>query len=616
MTWLRMVKDNNQLVKNAAGEGHRPDHLILSIMVFLIVCLLQWFMLEISVSKAEMVLRREVFRTLISFSIVIFFNAILLLAAGSAILPQTISAILSTFLSVLNCYMIQLHGSPFRFSELRSLLTAKNVLDRYSLKLPPKINNILILLVIELVLIMFSYFSGTKQRKRSYARPASCILLCSSAAVVLYGFLSPAWRPVIGWSWKASNNDYGYPAFLLEDSLRLINRFEKPNGYSEEEINRICNSAGSDLPVRGEWEKGKYPDIVLILNETFYDPSVYEPLKLNTDLPYLDYFYSLKGVTRGYNAVPLEGTNKTEYELLTSNSSVLINLVAPFNYMYLGEQNSIVNYLKNLGYSTAALHNAENDNYSRNFAYPALGFEKILFYSDFLPETYYGNRRATDSHDYELLKETYEKAGDSPRFIYILTIQNHGGYEQNPEEYDTIHVLGDYGEITDDINEFLTSVSMSDSALKELLEYFSSVERDVFVVMTGDHPPVFVSDYNKIGIPEGDDEKEYIKGQMTPYIIWSNHKELTADYPYITCSDLVPMTLKAAGIPLSPYYRQILRLQEEYPVHLKGNYFDVDGNFFSSADGTSGSKVLDDYLYMEYNNLLSPDDRKDSLFKP
>ena len=115
-----MVKDNNQLVKNAAGEGHRPDHLILSIMVFLIVCLLQWFMLEISVSKAEMVLKREVFRTLISFSIVIFFNAILLLAAGSAILPQTISAILSTFLSVLNCYMIQLHGSPFRFSELRS----------------------------------------------------------------------------------------------------------------------------------------------------------------------------------------------------------------------------------------------------------------------------------------------------------------------------------------------------------------------------------------------------------------------------------------------------------------------------------------------------------------
>ena len=148
------------------------------------------------------------------------------------------------------------------------------------------------------------------------------------------------------------------------------------------------------------------------------------------------------------------------------------------------------------------------------------------------------------------------------------------------------------------------------------MEYFSNVERDVFVVMTGDHPPVFVSDYNKIGIPEGDDEKEYIKGQMTPYIIWSNHKELTADYPYITCSDLVPMTLKAAGIPLSPYYRQILRLQEEYPVHLKGNYFDVDGNFFSSADGTSGSKVLDDYLYMEYNNLLSLDDRKDSLFKP
>jgi hypothetical protein len=62
----------------------------------------------------------------------------------------------------------------------------------------------------------------------------------------------------------------------------------------------------------------KYPDIILILNESFFDLSVYN--NIQTDLDYLADFYSVEGATYGYAIAPYigGGTNDSEFELLTS----------------------------------------------------------------------------------------------------------------------------------------------------------------------------------------------------------------------------------------------------------------------------------------------------------
>ena len=45
------------------------------------------------------------------------------------------------------------------------------------------------------------------------------------------------------------------------------------------------------------------------------------------------------------------GTNSTEYEMLTSNSLILMPSITPFNWLNLYNANSVVSYLKGLGYS-------------------------------------------------------------------------------------------------------------------------------------------------------------------------------------------------------------------------------------------------------------------------
>ena len=55
----------------------------------------------------------------------------------------------------------------------------------------------------------------------------------------------------------------------------------------------------------------------------------------------------------------------------------------------------------------------------------------------------------------------YEDNQDGPRFMYLLTYQNHGGYEQNDNEYDTVYIQKELGDLTDDVNEYLSSVEKS-----------------------------------------------------------------------------------------------------------------------------------------------------------
>ena len=55
----------------------------------------------------------------------------------------------------------------------------------------------------------------------------------------------------------------------------------------------------------------------------------------------------------------------------------------------------------------------------------------------------------------------YNEMGDKPRFMYLLTMQNHGGYEQNDSSFDTVIAEGYYGEHDHDVDELLSIISLS-----------------------------------------------------------------------------------------------------------------------------------------------------------
>ena len=79
--------------------------------------------------------------------------------------------------------------------------------------------------------------------------------------------------------------------------------------------------------------------------------------------------------------------------------------------------------------------------------------------------------------------------------------------------------------------------------------------------------------------------------------------------------DLVPMMLRQAGLPLTPYYESILALHEEFPVRTSdGITVDRDGTVAAYTYGRPEFEKLTQYYYMEYNGLTAGSDFMAELF--
>lgn len=520
-------------------------------------------------------------------------------------------SIFCSLISIVNYYVIKYHALPLSFLEIKNFTTALNVISGYKISLDRIVFTLVFCMLVNIV-ICFLFRTLEPKTKYTYKALIKNITLFLSLVVSVYlCYFSPiSLKPIktITWSWNEAYYKYGYVACTIESSIQAIHPFNKPNGYSETALNDIAiNNKNTESFLN--------PDIILILNETFYDPGIITDLK--TDVPYLENIYTLDNTITGYAIVPAKGsTNSSEYELLTSNSLHLMPGITPFNTLDLTTANSIVSHLNALGYNTTGSHPEPGLNYSRSRGYENLGFKQIHFDVNFIDLEFYGTRHFdTDASVYKNLIRWYEEeSSDAPQFHYLLTIQNHGAYEGNPPEMDTIHVLNDYGKYTEQMNEFLSCIKLSDDAFLELTQYFSDVERPVIICMMGDHLPNFASD---IIDPTYSEEEANLLLRKVPLVIWANYKIKDINIDTISMNYVVPTLLELAEVKLSPYYQYMLDLREDIPILTSyGDYYDADGNLYkyNIKYNSSYEEAINNYFYLEYNNLQKK--RIQPLFDP
>ena len=339
-------------------------------------------------------------------------------------------------------------------------------------------------------------------------------------------------------------------------------------------------------------------------------------------MPFLD---SLENCIRGFAVGPQDraGTSLSEYELLTSNSLSMLPEVTPFTQRNLEGSYSVVSYLEALGYTTAAMHPAPSENYNREVAYPQLGFDRLSFLNkdmrwrnaDVLREF------ISDDSAFRMAKTFLEeKEAETPALIYLLTIQNHGGYdssENNGGEYALenafrMDIQKGFDSCRDAAEEYLSLVRYTDAAFEKLLSELENQVEPTLVCMVGDHGPMLGAEVESPY--EGYEWSMRQRG--TPFVIWANYPIEACDAGYIGMVQLTPLLLQTAGLPLSPYYQAILDVSEEYPVLSAAFYRDADGNFggYSYTEEIPQSERLKRYFYYEYNSLLSPKNRMDEIF--
>ena len=546
-----------------------------------------------------------------------------------------VSGTVFTLLAIINYYTRDLHGTALMPQDILNIGTAAAVMGSYTLRITQTVITIVALFLPVVVIAVAQHFLAYGRGKapkinwkRRLARWAGCFV--GIFAILYVGYFAPfAIKPkqTYGWAWQLTYYKYGYLAGTIESAGLLMNPIVEPDNYSDAAADEAAARAEGYTPAVETVSEQEYPDIVLILSESFYDFDLVTDLQADTEI--MSVTKNMENSIYGHTVSPQVGggTNSSEYEMLTSNSLMLMPSITPFNWLNLYGADSIVSYLKDLGYSTMAAHPYTNLNYRRNSAWLALGFDQVYFEDSFPTKEYYGNRPyQTDSATYKDLEAMYEAMPeDQPRFTFLVSIQSHGDYDMNEPELDLVHAATDYGEYDSVMDEYLSCMYLTDQAFGELTDYFTQVYeetgRKVIVAMAGDHAPSFVDHVADKTIASENDLQ--ILERSTPFIIWANYPMEnageTSDTDPLNRVDLcmfAPMVAEQAGLPLTDYYRYLLAMQDDVTVMTAGNdYMDASGTTHVYDENETNDDWVHGYFALEYNNSGTHAKKNDSLFK-
>lgn len=546
-------------------------------------------------------------------------------------LATGISGVLFTIVALVNYYTRDLHGSALMPQDIMNLGTAAEVMGSYTLKISDTVVTIALCVLPVLGISAVQWFLTKNGPKRaSWKARGVRVAACAAAifCVMYFGYFGP--NPIkpkatYGWAWQETYYKYGYLAGTVEATTLMSDPIVQPENYSDQ--------AAQDAAalVQGTYATAEtaqeYPDIVLILSESFYDFDLVTDLQADAEI--MPVTKNLENAVYGHTVSPHVGggTNNSEYEMLSSNSMTLMPSITPFNWLNLYGANSLVSYTKSLGYTTMAAHPYTNSNYRRDSAWRALGFDETYFQDDFPTKEYYGNRPyQTDSASYKDFETLYEAMpADQPRFAFLVSIQSHGDYDMNDASLDTVHAATDYGEYDELMDEYLSCMQKSDAAVAELMEYFTNLYeetgRKVVVALAGDHAPSFVDHVADKSIAPQNELQ--ILERSTPFFIWANYPlentELAvSDTDPLNRMDMVmlaPTIAQQAGLPLSTFYQYLLEMKDVTPVITGANdYMTPDGHTAEFGTNPDLDQWVYGYLNLEYNNVGAHAKRDQTLF--
>ena len=549
-------------------------------------------------------------------------------------LATGISGLLFTVVALINYYTRDLHGSALMPQDILNLGTAAEVMGSYTLKISQSVVTIAVcyLPVLALCAVQRALEKGGPKRASWPARGVRAAACAAAVWAVLYiGYFGPAPlkpKATYGWAWQETYYKYGYLAGTIEAASLMADPILEPEGYTDDAAREAAVMVSGQYAGMATAENA-YPDIVLILSESFYDFDLVTDLQADTDVrPVTE---NLQNAVLGHTVSPHVGggTNSSEYEMLSSNSLMLMPSITPFNWLNLYGANSLVSYTKDLGYATLAAHPYTNSNYRRDSAWRALGFDETHFEGDFPTKEYYGDRPyQTDSATYRDFQALYEAMpADQPRFAFLVSIQTHGDYDMNDASLDIVHAATDYGEYDELMDEYLSCVKMSDAAVQELLDYFTELYettgRRVVVAMAGDHAPSFVDHVADKSIAPQNELQ--ILERSTPFFIWANYPleqidAAVSETDPLNRMDMVmlaPTIAQQAGLPLSPFYQYLLEMKQVTPVVTGANdYMRPDGTTARYGESAEHDAWAKGYLNLEYNNVGAHAARDQSLFAP
>ena len=523
-------------------------------------------------------------------------------------------------------FKLEMRGEPLLPWDFQQLGDFMGVADNVKLSVQPHmiVVAIIFLLCLGLSIMMPSPYRGMKRRGLIVRLILTIVGAVMSLGIFFGIYMS---KEVCAsfhiyedmWMQDRYYRNYSIVTGFLTN-LRVM-QFEAPEDYSQEAVYERLDQVEKDLSdepmyadsYAAEHEKDavQTPNIIYVMNESFWDVSRLEGIAFDRDLTPNLKRLAQQGAS-GYVYSPSfgGGTCDVEFEVLTGFS--LEHLPAgskPYQQYVTDATPSLAQFLKGQGYSTVAIHGYYERMWSRNTAYPRLGLDDFISIEDMSDP----DKRRGFVSDMEMTQqiiEQYESRKENgPVFIHAVTMQNHTTYDESKYPQDElVNVLEHPGlseKTLSPLRDFATGVYEADAALGALTDYFSQVEEPTIIVFWGDHFNPFGDGYEiyeKTGyIEKGDTSSPAL--HQTDLLIWSNYSDTHTDLGTIAAYEVSPVMAELYGLERPIYFDYLLQQMSVYRARTRGVTVEANGSF-SETMTEEQQQWYNDHWLLQYDQMF------------
>lgn len=519
---------------------------------------------------------------LVQHPLVALCNVVLILALLSLslffrkrIFVMSILSIIWLALGIINGVILSNRMTPFTVKDLSSLGDGLTIVTNY---FNTKTIIIAIVAAVVLVLAVILLYRKTPRLKKKidYKKTTAvvAVIFVAMLGIIQVGMKVGILDTFFG-NLAYGYRDNGVPYSFMVTWVKT--GIDKPADYSAESIQGIFKNGemGDDnIYTPGEDDdtdvKDK-PNILFLQLESFIDPTLVDSLEFSQD-PVPNYRELMKEYSSGYLTVPSvgAGTANVEFEVMTGISA---KFFGPGEYPYKGILKEVTCEstpydLKQLGYSSHAIHNHRGAFYGRNKVFSNIGFDTFtcLEYMNNVMKT--PKNWAKDSILTEQILDALEST-DGQDYIYTISVQGHGRYpdEQLIENPEITVTKADNEEQKWAYEYYANQVYEMDLFVKELTDTLKDYDEDVILIMYGDHLPA---------LDMTEDTMKNGSLYQTQYIIWDNFGMKKEDKD-LKAYELTSEVLDRLGISVGMMnkYQQNYKGTDNYRSNLKALAYDM-----------------------------------------
>ena len=517
---------------------------------------------------------------------------------------------------IANYFVVQFRGQPILPWDIQGFGTALTVSGGYTYEPTPLMT---VMAMGYLLTVILCVKLDPRQEPEKWVRLAErsvsgCLAVFLFVLLFPVNVMSTLGISVWAWNQKTSSEITGITAGFFANIQFLM--VDKPEGYSAAEAEEVSEEASQLEEPEPVGDPQTLPTVIAIMNESFTDMAATGDgsITLSQDnLPFLHSLQESGDVVWGtaYSSVYGGNTCNSEYEFLTGNTTAFLPTGSkPYQQYVDHQQTSLVSLLKDTyGYHCTAVHPGQASAWERDEAYEYLGFDEFIDVTKFDVHRRLEHGLTSDLSSYNQVIYEYEhRDKDTPLFLFNVTIQNHGGYED--EDYETTVQIEEAPGEYPQTEQYLSLTKKSDEALEYLIDYFSEQEEPVVILFFGDHWPNLESEFLSLLLGEDSSDLSFeniMREYEVPFLIWANYDLDGEEIEAVSLNYLSGLLLRAAGLEGTDYTNYLENLRQTLPVITAMGVMDSQGNWYKNGDSTPYDDLLNEYNILEYNNAFGGD---------